>query len=147
MTTKKTSTQLSVRSVRHWPSLIIFLSLCNAVSRPLSSLCSPANCRFRCLSLSASDLWGKCSPLCLLHLVAFVLKISILWQVSRAFTLCILVHHVEYKQCTILPEGQMRLSTKCLVLQKREFGAVLNKISSSWRLFKVACGGSSPSLW
>lgn len=104
-TKKKKTTQLSVTSVtffRQWP-LITFLLLCNAASKPLFSFCSllTANCYFRCFPLSASDLWGKCSPLCLLHLVGFVLKISILWQLPKAFTFCIPIHHVEYKQGTI----------------------------------------------
>lgn len=99
---QKNPAQLSVTSVtfvRHWP-LITFLLLGNAASKPLFSLCSPINWCFRFLPLSASDLWGKCSPLCLLHMVAFILKISILCQLPRAFTFCIPVHHVEYKQGT-----------------------------------------------
>lgn len=81
-----TPTQLSVTRVTfvRVHSLITFLLLCNGASKSL-----PANCCFRCLPLSVSYLWSKCSPLCLLHLVAFALKISILWQLPKAVTFCI----------------------------------------------------------
>lgn len=94
---KPAPTQLSVTRITFLrvQALITFLLLCNGASKSL-----PADCCFRCLPLPVSHLWSKCSPLCLLHLVAFVLKISVLWQLPKAVTFCI-PFTMEYKRGTI----------------------------------------------